>query len=46
MSIDLEIIGTVVSPVKEPVDENWGEVISEIVLEKKYADGLIGLENF
>ena len=46
MSIDLEIIGTVVSPVKEPVDENWGEVISEIVLEKKYADGLIGLEGF
>lgn len=23
MSIDLEIIGTVVIPVKEPVDENW-----------------------
>ena len=46
MKIELEIIGSVVTPVKEPVDENWGEVVSEIVLEKKYADGLIGLEDF
>ena len=46
MKIELEVVGSVVSPVKEPVDENWGEVISEIVLKKKYADGLIGLENF
>jgi len=46
MKIELKAIGSVVSPVKEPVDENWGEVVSEIVLEKKYADGLIGLEDF
>ena len=46
MKIELGIIGTVVSPIKEPVDENWGEVVSEIVLEKKYADGLIGLKDF
>ena len=46
MKIELEIIGSVVTPIKEPVDENWGEVISEIVLEKKYADGLIGLKDF
>jgi tRNA-Thr(GGU) m(6)t(6)A37 methyltransferase TsaA len=46
MKIELEAVGSVVSPVKEPVDQNWGEVISEIVLEKKYADGLIGLEGF
>jgi len=46
MSIDLEIIGTVVSPVKEPVDENWGEVISEIAINEEYADGLIGLKDF
>ena len=46
MKIELEIIGSVVTPIKEPVDENWGEVVSEIVLEKKYADGLIGLKDF
>ena len=46
MEIEIEVIGSVVSPVKEPVDENWGEVVSEIVLEKKYAEGLIGLEGF
>ena len=46
MEIEIEVIGSVVSPVKEPIDENWGEVVSEIVLEKKYADGLIGLEGF
>ncbi len=27
MEIEIEVIGSVVSPVKEPVDENWGEVI-------------------
>ncbi|MFN2127320.1 MAG: tRNA (N6-threonylcarbamoyladenosine(37)-N6)-methyltransferase TrmO [Anaerolineales bacterium] len=46
MKIELEVVGSVVSPVKEPVDENWGDIISEIVLEKKYTDGLIGLEDF
>jgi hypothetical protein len=25
MKIELESIGTIVSPVNEPVDENWGE---------------------
>lgn len=46
MKIELELVGSVVTPIKEPVDENWGEVISEIVLEKKYADALIRLEDF
>jgi hypothetical protein len=26
MKIELEFIGAVVSPVEDPVDENWGEV--------------------
>ena len=46
MEIEIEVIGSVVSPVKEPVDQNWGEVVSEIVLDKKYADALIGLKDF
>ena len=46
MKLELEIIGSIVSPVKEPVDENWGAIVSEIVLNEEYADGLIGLEGF
>ncbi len=46
MKIELEIIGAVFSPIKYPVDENWGRVISEIVLNEEYADGLSGLEDF
>jgi len=46
MKIELESIGTIVSPVNEPVDENWGEVISEIVLKEKYVEGLPGIEDF
>ncbi len=25
MEIEIEVIGSVVSPAREPVDENWGE---------------------
>lgn len=39
-------IGKVESPIKEPVDVNWGNVISEIVLDQEYAPGLLGLEQF
>lgn len=46
MKLEVEIIGSIVSPVKEPVDENWGGVVSEIVLNEGYADGLVGLEDF
>lgn len=46
MKLEVEIIGSIVSPVKEPVDENWGAIVSEIVLNEEYADGLVGLEDF
>jgi len=46
MKVKLELIGTILSPVKEPVDENWGMVISKVVLDEEYADGLLGLEDF
>ncbi|MFD3268661.1 tRNA (N6-threonylcarbamoyladenosine(37)-N6)-methyltransferase TrmO [Paenibacillus dendritiformis] len=42
----IEPIGTVHSAVKEGVDENWGQVVSEIHLLPEYADGLIGLREF
>jgi len=44
--MECKIIGSVKSPVTEAVDMNWGEVISEIVLEPEYAPGLLGLEDF
>jgi len=44
--MECKIIGTVKSPVTEAVDMNWGEVISEIVLEPQYAPGLLGLDGF
>jgi tRNA (adenine37-N6)-methyltransferase len=42
----LEPIGYVRSPVTEGVDEGWGEVTAEIVLDERLADGLRGLEQF
>ena len=43
---ELKPIGFVESPVKAPVDENWGSVTSRIVLQPEYAAGLTGLESF
>lgn len=46
MTFNIEAIGFVRSPVKEGVDEGWGGVVSEILLEDKYAPGLAGLNEF
>lgn len=40
------IIGTVKSPITEPIDINWSEVLSEIILKDEYTSGLLGLEGF
>lgn len=44
--MQFEPIGVVKSPLKEQKDQDWGEVISHIVLRKEYAAGLRGLKNF
>ncbi len=44
--MEFVIIGEVKSSVKEPVDMNWGEVISEIIMKPEYAPGLMGLDTF
>lgn len=46
MTIQLDPIGRVSSPVTEPVDDGWGGVISELHLKPELADGLTGLESF
>ncbi len=46
MTLNIEPIGTVKSPVKEGVDEGWGGVVSEIHFEERYAPGLAGLNEF
>jgi tRNA-Thr(GGU) m(6)t(6)A37 methyltransferase TsaA len=42
----VEWIGVVYNGVKEPSDEGWGGVVSEVVLDETLADGLDGIEDF
>jgi tRNA-Thr(GGU) m(6)t(6)A37 methyltransferase TsaA len=42
----LERIGVVRSPVTEGVDDGWGSVTSEVVIDEGYASGLTGLNAF
>ena len=44
--MNLRPIGTVKSAIGEPVDENWGKVVSEIHLDPVLAAGLRGLGQF
>ena len=44
--IQLTTIGIVKSPVKDMIDENWGQIVAEIVIKTDYAAGLTGLEQF
>ncbi len=44
--ITLGAIGYVHSPVEETVDENWGGVVSKIILRPEYKGGTQGLEQF
>jgi len=46
MTLNIEAIGTVISPVKEGVDEGWGSIVSEISVEERYTPGLVGLNEF
>jgi tRNA-Thr(GGU) m(6)t(6)A37 methyltransferase TsaA len=41
-----EPIGFVKNDILHPFDQNWGEVISEIILYENYAIGITGLEEF
>lgn len=45
-TIILKPIGRAISPVTETVDENWGGVVSKVVLLPEYAGGLDGLDGF
>lgn len=44
--MNIESIGIVRSPVKEPTDEGWGQVIAEIELNASLASGLAGIDQF
>jgi len=44
--MDMRAIGVVKSPMKEAVDEGWGNVICEIHIDDSLASGLRGLEQF
>ena len=42
----MEWIGVIRNEVREPVDEGWGHVVSEIVLDEALGDGMDGIEAF
>ena len=42
----MEWIGVIYNGVKEPIDEGWGHIESEIVLDEAFANGLDGIEAF
>ena len=44
--MNLEPIGMVKSPILDAVDENWGDVLSEIHLVKSFAAGFQGIKQF
>jgi tRNA-Thr(GGU) m(6)t(6)A37 methyltransferase TsaA len=44
--IIIKPVGIVRSPAQEDVDENWGNVVSEIYLDPEFKDGLNGLAAF
>lgn len=44
--MNIQEIGIIKSPVTEPQDEGWGEVIAEIHLNQKFAPGLHGVDQF
>ena len=46
LEVEIHPIGTVRSPVVEPMDENWGDVLAEVHLEPFLAAGLQGIEQF
>jgi tRNA-Thr(GGU) m(6)t(6)A37 methyltransferase TsaA len=45
-NVNYKPIGIVLSPVKETVDKDWGEVVSEIHIDKEFARGLSGIDSF
>ena len=44
--MQIEPIGIVRNGVREAVDENWGAVVSEIILRDEFAGGLKGIDDF
>ena len=44
--MNLEPIGVVKSPVKEAVDQNWGQVIAELHIKESLAAGFQGIDRF
>ena len=44
--MDVQPIGTIHSPVTEVADEHWGDVVSEIHVDERFAPGLQGIESW
>ena len=46
MEFSIAPIGYLKTNVKEETDQDWGKVVSDIVIEKNFEKGLLGLEGF
>jgi len=46
LAMNFEPIGIIKTTATEPVDENWGHIVSEIHLAEPLTPGLRGLEQF
>lgn|SRR5574341_596710 len=44
--LTLTPIGTVRNEIKTPMVQGWGEVVSDLVLDERYAEGLDGIEDY
>jgi tRNA-Thr(GGU) m(6)t(6)A37 methyltransferase TsaA len=44
--LTLTSIGTVRNEIKTPILQGWSKVVSDLVLEERYTDGLDGIEDF
>jgi tRNA-Thr(GGU) m(6)t(6)A37 methyltransferase TsaA len=42
----VKAIGTVRNEIKTPIVQGWGKVVSDLVLDERYTEGLDGIENY
>jgi tRNA (adenine37-N6)-methyltransferase len=44
--LTLTPIGTVRNEIKTPIVQGWGDILSDVVLDERYTEGLDGIENY
>jgi tRNA (Thr-GGU) A37 N-methylase len=44
--LKLTPIGTVRNEIRTPIVQSWGKVVSDLLLDERYTEGLDGIEDF